>query len=720
MRGLSFVPQSSNLSSINEAGVPTTWQAESLSQMKDLKLLLLQGTSFGGDFSQLSKNLVWLRWWDFPYQSIPSNLPVGKLEVLDLGRGRVVTLWDEDDCSQLPLKLRELNLTECNQLQRVPKDIGQIRVLQKVVFRRCRLLTTLPEEFSDLHFLEHLDLTNCRSLRSLPNNFGGLKHLRHLDLSFCSKLKMLPDSFSQLLLISYLTFEKCKILNIGPNILGKSTSLEHLDFRGCDKLQVLPCNITSQRHLKRLNIHCRGLKQLPEDLGELTGLRYLILECPQITQIPDSLGNLIHLESIDFRSSRLRHIPESVGRLELLKLLKIKCHRLSHLPNAIGQLNNLQSLFLAGCKALQNLPPSFGNLTKLVTLDIYDAPNLQITRGTLDGLRSLEVLSLNGCKSLAEGCIISLCQKAEALERLRLCKIEVENCLRILEQTCSSLKTLEVYACKNLVRAEICSTTLTEVSLKNCLQLRTISGFSADMRLTKLCLRNCQELFEVTSLGDLHFLETLDISGCLKLFSEGGLHLFKQLEVLDISVTHEALQRQCKWLQRLPSPGELRISADAIFPDPSEGLSQLLKPFQQMEKENGHGLEFKIPADTEMPCAAVIICFVSSRLVNDRDDSEIMLELYLRHDKRTRPVSYCYTENANLIRLHIFSDDVFWVRVMRSGDVIIIRPSLTMNDVPMMLEKGWVHMVHRGEEFEIDHIRNDFLANTGKCYENLN
>jgi len=48
-------------------------------------------------------------------------------------------------------------------------------------------------------------------------------------------------------------------------------------------------------------------------------------------------------------------------------------------------------------------------------------------------------------------------------------------------------------------------------------------------------------------------------------------------------------------------------------------------------------------------------------------------------------------ENANIIYLHILSVDVFWVRVTRSGDFIIIRPNLTMNDVPTMLEKGWVH-----------------------------
>lgn len=54
----------------------------------------------------------------------------------------------------------------------------------------------------------------------------------------------------------------------------------------------------------------------------------------------------------------------------------------------------------------------------------------------------------------------------------------------------------------------------------------------------------------------------------------------------------------CK--QILAFLGELKISVDSIFPGLSEGMSQLMKPFHWMEKEkDGHGLEFKIPADTK-------------------------------------------------------------------------------------------------------------------------
>ena len=37
-----------------------------------------------------------------------------------------------------------------------------------------------------------------------------------------------------------------------------------------------------------------------------------------------------------------------------------------------------------------------------------------------------------------------------------------------------------------------------------------------------------------------------------------------------------------------------------------------------------------------------------------------------------------------------------------------------MNDVPMKLGEGWGHVVRRGEEFEIDYIRNAFLEEIGK------
>lgn len=712
VRGLSFASGSSNLSNNNESGALTTWQAESLSQMNNLKLLVLEGSSFAGDFSKLPENLLWLRWWDFPYQCLPSNIPLGRLAVLDLARGRLITLWDED-YSQLPLNLLELNLTDCNQLQRVPKYISKMTVLQKVILKGCRVLTTLPQEFSDLYFLEHLDMSHCTRLLSLPTNFGRLKHLKHLDLSSCSKLKLLPDSFNQLLQIKFLSFAKCKNLNIGSNILAMSSSLEYMDFQGCHKVQVLPCNIASQRHLKWLYIQCKILKQLPEDLGELIRLTVLTLHCPQITEIPESLGDLIHLEYLDVTSPGLLILPESIGRLEVLKELTIKARLLSYLPDSIGQLNNLQSLFLVDCKALKNLPPSFENLVKLVTLDIYDAPNLRIHRGILDGLRSLELLSLYRCKSLADGSITSLCENTPALRRVRLCKMILENCLRIPEHTSSRLQTLLFYACKNLVTVEICSTTLTVVELKYCHELETISGFSTSMRLTELCLRNCEKLSKVTDLGALGCLETLDISGCSRLFCIEVLNLFKQLQVLNISVIHETVQKQSEWLQKLPSPLELRISADSVFTNLSEGLSHVLRPFQRMEKyKHGNGLQFTIPSDMEMPCGAVIICFATSHLVNDRDDLEIMLDFFLEHDKRVRPVTTWYTKNADLIHLYIFSADNFWVRVMRGGDVMIIKPDV-QNQIPISLGEGWAYMVPRGGELDVENVRNAFLVDIG-------
>eukprot|EP01018_Ginkgo_biloba_P005094 Gb_13560 [translate_table: standard] len=131
MRALSLVSGSSGIWNEDGSGNPSAWQTESLLQMKELRLLLLQGASLEGDLSNLSNNLLWLRWRDFPCESIPSNLPVKNLHVLDLTRGRLITMWNNNDGVQLPLNLCELNLTNCNRLLSVPNYICEMWALQK-------------------------------------------------------------------------------------------------------------------------------------------------------------------------------------------------------------------------------------------------------------------------------------------------------------------------------------------------------------------------------------------------------------------------------------------------------------------------------------------------------------------------------------------------------------------------------------------------------------
>eukprot|EP01018_Ginkgo_biloba_P005110 Gb_04247 [translate_table: standard] len=718
IRALSLVSGSSGIWNEDGSGNPSAWQTESLLQMKELRLLLLQGASLEGDLSNLSNNLLWLRWWDFPYESMPSNLPVKNLHILDLTRGRLITMWNNNDGVQLPLNLCELNLTNCDRLLSVPNYICEMWALQKVILRECTSLTTLPPNFCHLHFLEYLDLGGCTELESLPNFFGELENLRYLDLSFCSKLKLLPDSFNKLTEIKHLSMEGCKSLIFRPNTLGDFCTLEFMDFRGCEKLQILPDKITSHHSLKKIYFQCKRLTTLPLDFGNLISLNNLRLACPMLKELPDSLGQLSRLQILDLKCHRIEHFPESIGHLQRLKSLEIEGSRLSSLPESIGQLTNLKTLFLRGCRALQNLPESFRNLQQLRDLSIYDSPRLFIFPEDFEYLTNLETLSLYICK-VGDDCFASLCEKTHSLRKLRLHKMEFEK-LRIPDYcTSTALQTLEVYYCQKLKQVEIRSSTLKEVEIKDCLKLQTISGLSNPMKLTTLCLRNCEELAEISCLGDLSCLETLDISGCLKLHSVQGLDRLKQLDVLNIFVTGEALQSQCQWLQKLPSPRELRMTANGIS-DPLERLNSVLGSFHRMENDkDGQGLEFRVPMEKEMPCGAVIFCFVSSCLVSERNESllsasEIMLEFFLEHDKRIRPVLHWYTDFGDIIHLHVFNGDNFWVRVLRGGDVIIIRPSEIMNETPIILEEGWVQMITRGEEFQVADICKAFFVELGR------
>eukprot|EP01018_Ginkgo_biloba_P006298 Gb_11628 [translate_table: standard] len=557
IRALSLVSGSSGVWNEDGSGNPSAWQTESLLQMKELRLLLLQGASLEGDLSNLSNNLLWLRWWDFPYESIPSNLPVKNLHILDLTRGSLITMWNNNDGVQLPLNLCELNLTNCNRLLSVPNYIRELCALQKVILRECTSLTTLPPNFCDLHFLEYLDLGGCRDLESLPDFFGELEKLRHLDLSFCSKLKRLPDSFNKLTEIKYLSMEGCKSLIFKPNTLGDFCTLEFMDFRGCQKLQVLPDKIASHHSLKNVYFQCKRLTTLPSNFGKLIGLNNLLIE----------------------------HFPESIGHLQRLKSLEIDGSRLSSLPKSIGQLTNLQTLFLRGCRALQNLPESFRNLQQLRVLSIYDSPRLFIFPEDFEYLKNLQTLSVYVCK-VGDDCFASLCEKTHSLRTLRLHKMEFEK-LRIPDYcTSTALQTLEVYYCQKLKQVEIRSSTLKETE---------------------------------------------------------ALH-----------------SGQCQWLQ------ELGMSANGIS-DPCERLNSVLGSFYRMENDkDGHGLQFRVPMEKEMPCGAVIFA---------------------------------------LCRLP-------WV--LRGGDVIIIRPSEIMNETPIIFEEGWVQMIAREEEFQVADICKAFFVELGR------
>ncbi|GLJ29372.1 hypothetical protein SUGI_0579210 [Cryptomeria japonica] len=157
-------------------------------------------------------------------------------------------LWVAD--CDAPLQLRVSIISYCHQFDGLPKSIGSLKQLRKIVLQSAPCLESLPQELCLLH-----------GLLSLPYSMGNLRNLRHLSLWRCEKLGRLPDSCKELTLLQHLNLRVYFNVTFMLDIMENMSKLEFLDFAGCKKLKELPRHITNQASLRDLDINTDGLRE---------------------------------------------------------------------------------------------------------------------------------------------------------------------------------------------------------------------------------------------------------------------------------------------------------------------------------------------------------------------------------------------------------------------------------------------------------------------------
>ncbi|GLJ33273.1 hypothetical protein SUGI_0669440 [Cryptomeria japonica] len=224
-----------------------------------LKIFHIRGNYYNQVVAEISKDLVWLRWFNIEQNNLGSLGSLKNLRVLEFyensfSKHHLQELWETD--SDAPVQLRELVISECYNFQRFPKSIGCLRDLKIIVLTNnfWNKMGSLPKEFCLLQSLEHLELSRCRELSSLPRNFGHLRNMRHLDLSNSENLRSLPDSFKELTLMQHLNLEGCSKLTLQSDILENMTKLEYLNLSDCKQLEEMPRHITQLRNLREMMI----------------------------------------------------------------------------------------------------------------------------------------------------------------------------------------------------------------------------------------------------------------------------------------------------------------------------------------------------------------------------------------------------------------------------------------------------------------------------------
>eukprot|EP00253_Pinus_taeda_P018174 PITA_18174 len=336
----------------------------------------------------------------------PHVRDIGRYEAEKLVCSRRLWRWkdnllsDVSDRSPAPRLLRELNVDA--PLVNIPKSIGELRFLEKVVLQSINL-DSLPYEFRHLQCLKHLEL-KCNNMKSLPDCIVTLTNLQYIDLAGCSKLEKLPNSFENLTNLHHIDLSQCSNLQFLPEPIGYLKSLHHIDLSQCSNLQFLPESFGYLKSLHHIDLsQCSNLQFLPESFGYLTNLHHIDLsQCSNLQCLPDSVGCLTNLHHIDLsQCSNLQCLPDSFGCLTNVHHIDLsQCSNLQCLPDSFGCLTNLHHIDLSQCSNLQCLPDSFGCLTNVHHIDLSQCSNLQFLPDSFGCLTNLHHIDLSQCSNL--------------------------------------------------------------------------------------------------------------------------------------------------------------------------------------------------------------------------------------------------------------------------------------------------------------------------------
>ncbi|GJP62286.1 hypothetical protein CLOP_g19369, partial [Closterium sp. NIES-67] len=432
---------------------------DSLSRLSALKILVLHTlplSALPDSIGQLSA-LDTLVLYQLPLSNLPDSLcHLPSLETFFL----IGCTGRQQDSLQLPegfcclSALQTLCIADVPRL-RLPKDIGQLQVLQTLFLNRLLQQTHLPPSFTQLTSLTRLELGNCM-LRQLPTALGNLTSLKEVHLHSCRRLQELPESLTSLSSLEVLMVDGCTWLSSIPRYLDSLGKLKRLELTGCQlatdppislplSLEILSLgnsyraadlpDVSLLPKLRKLNLKLVGRggggggggsgggvgeERMPVrcDISLLTHLELTLPDDAE--QLPFSLGLLPQLNTlIIWSAGKIQKLPRMMG-WALPRLRKLHIHRaaeLRELPQSIGALSRLGQLTLSDCPALHRLPasltllaclheltveetalgwfpPGFGRLTRLRRLSLQGCLWMQALPEDVSELKLLQILSI--------------------------------------------------------------------------------------------------------------------------------------------------------------------------------------------------------------------------------------------------------------------------------------------------------------------------------------
>lgn len=224
-------------------------------------------------------------------------------------------------------------------------------------FRSCEYITKLPDLSMSTPNLKELALSDCNNLVEVHQSVGRLNKLVVWDLKGCSELQLLPDCL-MMKSLEYFNVLYCSKLKKFPNIHPEMKSLKYLEI-GETSISVLPPSFGNLTRLKTILFGSYDhLLHLPISIYELQhlsdlGLYGTVIFPKEFRYIFPSLIKLT-LSFFEIRSEVDFILTSCCTRT--LKYLYIYNSNVVTLPERIIDFTSLHTLHIEGCELLQNIP----------------------------------------------------------------------------------------------------------------------------------------------------------------------------------------------------------------------------------------------------------------------------------------------------------------------------------------------------------------------------
>ncbi|PQM33622.1 putative disease resistance protein [Prunus yedoensis var. nudiflora] len=430
------------------------------------------------------------------------------------------TLPEDPQCSAILTLL----LQENQNLRRIPESFFTCMEKLRLLDLHGTRITSLPPCISSLRNLRSLYLNNCEELEELPSEIGQLQSLEIFDLSGTGILGFLHK-------IEELTNLKCLRISFEKNVSshnhvqGQLRDIVPLNkFSGLASLEELSIDVD---HYNRKWNHIVDV--IVEQVNELKKLTALYLYFPKV----DSLKTFV--SGSKSWNSENRQGDKTPGSCFRSFNISVGCYHQTNNCSSFDMLECSAEKHLRFC-AGEEIPDSILQVLKQArTFELIghqNAPNLSVFK--TDNLRGLQICKVEECKEMNSIIHGGVTERVafECLEKLYI--INIPKLVHIWEgskqhESLPQLKTLILKRCPMLKILFSRESGITQelpklqcLEVEDCPELEEIIETGSDVRplalpqLKNIELRNLPKLLTISKVAQMVWpsLETMEIKTC--------------------------------------------------------------------------------------------------------------------------------------------------------------------------------------------------------------